>query len=56
MPLEGIMLKERAIAQSNLVAIARTRLYVRAFYSAELKIRIRETELMSRDEELYKKN
>ena len=29
--------------------------YVRRFYAAELKIRRRETELMARDEELYKK-
>ena len=29
--------------------------YVRAFYAAELKIRRRETELMARDEYLYKK-
>ena len=28
---------------------------MRQFYAAELKIRRRETELMSRDEELYKK-
>ena len=55
MPLEGIMLTERAIAQSNLVAMREDELYVRRFYAAELKIRRRETELMARDEELYKK-
>ena len=55
MPLEGIMLTERAIAQSNLVAMREDEAYVRRFYAAELKIRRRETELMARDEELYKK-
>ena len=49
------MLTERAIAQANLVAMREDEVYVRRFYAAELKIRRRETELMSRDEELYKK-
>ena len=40
MPLDGIMRKERAIAQSNLVAMREDEQYVRAFYAAELKIRV----------------
>ena len=55
MPLDGIMRKERAIAQSNLVTMREDELYVRQFYQQELRIRVRETELMARDEEIYKR-